>query len=607
MPPQTTDLRLKWATYCFIALVALAAYSQASVQVFRRSEVLALAHKTKKFDLSVADVAKRGRILSADNRPLAADDDTYILAINFNNVPHSEGFFADLAEATGTPASEFRELALEGKKNAEWHTPLTEDQSDKIRDIKTDWRADGLDIEHSGLRDYALSEAAAGVIGQLKDGKPLCGLELSQNTALAGRNGVFTGYTDRAGDFLPTRMDPAKSSPKTDGLDIQTTIDYDLQQFAGQEIRRAVDGNKADQGVCIVMNPDTGDILAMANWPSFDPTVDGGKGAGMTRTTDYNPAFQGRLEPGSMFKLLTLAKALDCGAVKPADHFFCDGHATVAGRTFSCDKHEKHGDLTITDAIAKSCNVTASVWSRRIGHDEFVSYIQDLGLLEKPGLGLPGEKGGAYNFHDPSPELQLALNGFGQAIDVSPIGVAAAFAMIGNGGKEMFPRLITKIGTQEFPAEEAAQVVHPEAANMVLKTMEAVIHTKEGTGYQLGIPGYLLAGKTGTAQRVGKGGGYVSNFVGFIPAEHPKAMVLVMIDNPKNGQYYGASVAGPVFRDMAKELIKRYDIAPTLSASESALQPPATFYPTPQESAALAQAIKTPMSIKPSPKGTNKT
>jgi len=594
MPPSVTDIRLKWATYSFMGLVALAAYSQASVQVIRRGAVLQEAHASKKFDQRLQDIARRGRILANDNRPLAVDDSTYVLHISFDKVPHSEGFFADLAEATGTPASEFRELALAGNKNADWRTPLTEEQSVKIQNLKTDWRADGVDIQPSHLRDYALADAAAGFVGQVKDGKPLNGLELSQNVALAGKNGVWVGYTDRSGAPLPMRNDPTKSTPKTDGVDIQTTIDYDLQQAAAREIRQAVDSNKADQGVAIVMDPSTGDVLALANWPSFDPTAEGGKGAGMTRTTDFNPAFQGFLEPGSMFKILTLAKALDSGAIKATDHFFCSGQATVGNRTFQCDKHEKHGDLTIADAIAKSCNVTASVWSRKVGHDGFVSYIEQLGLLEKPGLGLPHERGGLYNFHDAAPELQLALNGFGQAINVSPVGVASAFAMIGNGGKEMFPRLVSRIGDREFPPEVAGQVVHPEVANMVLKCMEAVIHTDEGTGKSLRIPGYLLAGKTGTAQRVGKGGGHVSNFIGFVPAEKPKVEILVMIDNPKNGNYYGASVAGPVFQNLAKTVIRRYAIPPTLSAQQMASMPPSMFAPTAQEAMALSQAISKP-------------
>lgn len=597
MSPSIIDIRLKWATYSFMGLVALAAYSQASVQVLRRKDVLTLAHATKKFDVAVPDVAKRGRILSADNRPLAMDDDTYVLQIDFSQVPHSEGFFADLAAASGVPASEFRELALAGKKRAEWHEALTQEQSDKVAAIKTEWRANGLDVQRSGLRSYALRESAAGIIGLVKDGHALGGLELSQNLALAGKNGVFHGYTDRAGAFLPMRMDAEKSTPKTDGVDIQTTIDYDLQQIASHEIRKAVESHNADQGVAIIMNPETGDILAMANWPSFDPSAEGGKGVGMTRTSDFNPAFQGSLEPGSMFKTLTLAEALDSGAIKPYDHFYCKGQTTVGRRTFQCDKHEVHGDINIVDAIAESCNVTASVWSRKIGHNDFVSYIQDLGLLEKPGIGLPHEKGGLYNFDEPAKELQLALNGFGQAINVSPIGVAAAFCMLGNEGKEMYPRLITRVGanTKDFVPQEAGQIVHPQAANMVLKCMEAVVQSDEGTGKGLRVPGYRLAGKTGTAQRVGKaGGGHVSNFVGFVPAQQPKAMILVMVDNPKVGGYYGAAVAGPVFKNLAKSVIRRYAIPPTMDPHQSGALPPSTFAPTAQEVAELAQAISQP-------------
>jgi len=585
------DIRLQYATYGFVGLVALAAYSQASVQIFRRSDVLAQASASKKFDLTVTDRAKRGRILSADGRPLAVDEDSYVLQINFQKVPHSEGFFADLAAATGVPASEFRELALGGKGNVEWHSPLSQDQAKKVNSVKTDWRANGLAIKHSGLRSYALAEEAAGIVGMVKDSKPLFGMESSQNAALAGKNGQISGVTDRTGAFLPMRVDKDKSSPKTDGVDIQTTIDYDLQAAAAQEIRRAVDANNADQGIAIIMDPRTGDILAMANWPSFDPTAEGGKGSGMTRVSDLDGAYQGRLEPGSTFKLLTLAEALDSGTIKPTDHFQCNGETTVGKKTFQCDKHEKHGNLTITDAIAKSCNVTASVWSRRIGRDRFISYIQDLGLLEKPGIGLPGEVPGLYNFNDPAHELQLALNGFGQAINVSPVGVAAAFCMLGNDGKEMFPRLITRIGTQEFPPEEAAQVVHPEAANMVLQCMEAVIHTDEGTGKGLRIPGYLLAGKTGTAQRVGRKGGHVSNFVGFVPAQQPKAMILVMVDNPKNGLYYGAAVAGPVFKNLAKSVIQRYGIPPTEDPASKGAHNVSEFLPTQQQIAALQQDL----------------
>ncbi len=562
--------RLQWATYSFMGLVVLAAYSQASVQVFRRGSVLAQATKSKKFVQTVVDIARRGRILCADGRALAQDDDSYVLQIDFAKVPHSEGFFADLAAATGTPASEFRELALQGKGNVVWHTPLSQDQSNKVREAKTKWRANGLDIHHSGNRVYVLAESAAGLVGQVKEDKPLSGMELSQNAALSGKDGKTVGLVDRTGAFLPMRLDKADSLPKTDGVDVTTTIDFDLQEAASQALRKSVDAHHAEQGVAIVMDPKTGDILAMANWPSFDPSSEDGKGVKMSRTSDKNPATQAILEPGSTFKLLTLAKALDKGVVKTTDHFRCNGSETVGKKTFKCDKGEHHGDMLMADAIAKSCNVTASKWSRMIGRTDFIQYIENLGLLEKPGLGLPYENHGRFNFNDPAQELQLALAGFGQAINVTPASVASAFCMLGNDGKLMFPRLIAKMGTREFPPEMAMQVVKPQSADTVLKCMEAVMDSPEGTGHNLRIPGYRIAGKTGTAQviRAGESGGHVSNFVGFLPAQNPRALILVMVDHPTVGGYYGADVAGPVFKDIAKAVIRRYGIAPTEPLNE---------------------------------------
>ncbi|MEA2553054.1 MAG: hypothetical protein QOJ65_1230 [Fimbriimonadaceae bacterium] len=601
MPGSIFEDRMKLATYSFMGLIGLAAYSQASVQVFRRGDVLARARDSKKFELSVPSYANRGRILASDGRPLAQDEDSYVLQVNFERVPHSEGFFADLAEATGIPATEFRELALAGKGSREWRLPLSAAQSAKVKKVKSDWRANGLAIPRSGLRAYALAESAAGIVGQIRDKDPIAGMEASQNTALAGKDGVTVGFVDRTGAFLPMLIDKKSSIPKTDGVDIQTTIDYDLQQAASRAIRKAVETNKADQGVAIIMDPTTGDILAMANWPTFDPSVEGGKGLGMSVARDLNPAVQAVLEPGSMFKVLTLAKALDSGAIQPDEHFKCVGQETVGRKTFTCDRHEVHGNINITDAIAESCNVTASRWSRRVGYDDFVGYFEDLGLMEKPGIGLPGEVTGQFNYKETAKKLQLALVGFGQSINVTPAALAGAFSMIANDGKLMFPRLISRIGTQVIPPEQAAQVVSPESANTVLQCMEAVVESDEGTGKGLRIPGYRLAGKTGTAQRrdpitgrVGGGAGHVANFIGFVPAQHPKVSILVMVDHPTAGSFYGASVAGPVFKELAQASIRRFAIPPTEGNGHSAADGQPRLAPPPSHAHAAKPQAKGP-------------
>lgn len=560
---------MQWAGYGLFSLVAVAGLSQAKLQLLMRNQVLAHASETGKFDLSVKDTAKRGRILSADNlRPLAMDEDSYVLQVKFSDVPHSAGFYSDLAAATGLPATEFQSLAESSTGVVNWGDPLSEEQAAKVRRVKYAWRANGLAIFPSHRRSYPLAEAAAGITGSMVDGRPASGLEASQNTALGGRDGVTAGMVDRTGAILPMRLDKNKSFPKTDGVDIQTTIDFDLQQVASRAIRTAVEKNNADTGSVVIMDPKTGDVLAMANWPSFDPMAEGGKGPGMTRVSDFNSVMQGVVEPGSTFKLLTLAEALDKGVVTTRDHFDCSGHETVGKRTFQCDKGEHHGDMLIGDVIAKSCNVTASKWSRMVGHDDFFKYLENLGLLDPTGIGLPHEGRTLLDTKSDAPILQLALLGFGQSINVAPIRLAAAFSMLGNDGKQMFPRLITRIGTKQFPPEVAKQVVKPDSAHLVVSCMEAVMDSTEGTGYGLRIPGYRLAGKTGTAERVRKTrDGHVSNFVGFVPAPNPKALILVMIDKPKAGAYYGAAVAGPVFKELAGAVIRRFAIPPTESAT----------------------------------------
>jgi cell division protein FtsI/penicillin-binding protein 2 len=560
------DSRLRLTMYAFGALVGATAFSQARVQLIGRSDILEKASKTSRFTLEQDERAKRGKILSTDGRPLAKDEDTYELRINFKKVPHSDGFFSELALASGIPASEFSTLALGGKTSRAWKRSLGPEQSNAVNAVKRKWRADGLSLGRTGKRAYPLAEGAAGIIGLYRDGVAVSGLEKSQNRALSGADGKTIGLVDRTGAFLPMRLDDG-SYQREDGVDIQLTIDFDLQQVAAREIAKAVDQNKADQGVAIVMDPKTGDILAMANWPSFDPTVEGGKGPGMTRVRDLNPATMSQLEPGSTFKILTLGKALDAGKVTEASTINCTGSLTVGRRVIRCDLHggtRAHGRVGITDAIAKSCNVAAASWARQIGRPEFIGFMEDLGLMERPGVGLPSELPGNFNYGEYGKDIQLATVGFGQSLTTTPLALGAAFSSVANQGKCMFPRLVKQIGEKEFPPEVASQVISPESADVVMRTMEAVIGSDRGTGHSLRIPGYRLAGKTGTAQRIGANrSGYVANFVGYVPAQEPRAMILVMVDHPQGGKYYGASVAGPVFVELAKAVIRRYDLPPT--------------------------------------------
>lgn len=554
------------------ALFTVAALSQAKVQVVDRNATLQRAKESNRFTLTHEEVAKRGSILSSDGKVLAQDDDSYQLVVDFRKVPHSDAFFLDLSDATGISATEFSQLAANPDvKSRTWLEPVTQEQARKLALVRQRWRADGLSAKSARVRSYPLAEAAAGIVGMVRSGVPLSGLEVSQEKTLAGIDGQTVGQVDRTGAFLPMRLDESTKA-KIDGKPIELTIDSELQQAALASVRQSVDKFKADRGVAIIISPKTGEILAMANWPTFNPREYDAAATGPT--SDLNPATSAILEPGSTFKILTLAEALNTGHTTMTEIFHCGGVLAVGNKSVHCDSHHgnrAHGTEDASKAIAKSCNVVAATWALRIGRPAFLKYIESLGLLEKPELGLPLEARGQFNYKEYAQKLQLANVGFGQSINVTPVALASAFSMLGNDGIRMKPFLIHKIGNTVTQPQAMARSVSSESAAEVMQCMEAVIESDAGTGKTLRIPGYRLAGKTGTAQKINKksGGGYVSNFVGFVPARNPKALILVMIDHPKSGVYYGASVAGPVFLDLAKSVIRRYMIPPDSTALSS--------------------------------------
>ncbi|MGV3616711.1 MAG: peptidoglycan D,D-transpeptidase FtsI family protein [Fimbriimonas sp.] len=559
--------RLRASGWLMGLLFVGAGASQVKLQAFERDGTLALADNTKRFNVSRKEHAKRGAILASDNRALAVDEDAYELNVRFDKVPKSEAFFLALAAATGIPASEFQALAANGHRSRAWRQPVSQAQAEAVNKVRSDWRADGVSLARVARRAYPLGEAASGIVGLLREQGAVLGLEKSQDTTLSGEDGMRKGLTDKRGAFLPMRL-AAETKERRDGNTIQLTLDTELQVAAATAIRAAVEENKADNGVALVMDPKTGDILASANWPSYRPYQADGTPGPIAPGEDFNPAVMAQLEPGSTFKILTLAKALDDGKVRSGEFLYCPGiyHPTAKTRV-RCDAHggkRAHGSISVDNAIAKSCNVAAASWAIRVGRTPFIDYVRDLGLLNRSHLGMPGEQHGNFNYGDPAPQLQLANVGFGQALTCTPIGLIGAFGMLANHGVRMEPRLIKRVGSEEIVLAPGKRIVSEETAARVLDCMEAVIESDAGTGKTLRVPGHKLGGKTGTAQKIGRGvKGYVSNFIGFVPSQAPRAVVLVMVNNPKAGKYYGASVAGPAFKTMAEAVIRRYSIPPT--------------------------------------------
>lgn len=562
---------LLWAPRFAAIAFGVAALAQANVQVLGRERLLDLGEKSNRFLVKRTDYARRGSVFSADGRPLAQDEDAAEFGVFFDRIPDSPAFFMALSDASGIPAAGFAGLKVSGTKKAFWPEPLTREQSNAVQDVKTAWRADGISVRATGRRIYPLGDAASCLLGYTKDSTPVAGLELGQEKVLQGLHGFTIGLTDLNGRFLPMRIDP-RTRERKDGGNITLTIDSQLQLEASAAIRKAVEINKAESGSAIILDPKTGEILAMANWPSFDPARIGEPAFKGQRTSDFNPNYMGAYEPGSMFKILTLALGLDKGAVHPEDHVSCGGSLDVwPGHPVRCDAHHgvrAHGLVDTMLAIAKSCNVSAATWALKIGHEDFSKFLDASGLMSKQNLGLPAERGGEFNRNEYAKRLQLATFGFGQSMTCTPIGLASAFSALANGGVRMMPHLIKQEAGKEIRPREAGRLFSEATCSRVMGYMEAVIDSDVGTGKSLRIQGYRLAGKTGTAQKVNSlssdgEGGYVSNFVGVVPADKPRALVLVMVDHPSAGKYYGSTVAGPVFQDIARAVIRRFAIPPS--------------------------------------------
>lgn len=565
---STPDRRLVAIRLATGGLLLLAVISQARVHLLQRGSIMDQARKSKRFIVEKKEPAIRGAIYSADGKALSQADDRRLLVIDFRKVPHSPGFFMALGAASGISASELTNLALSGQKVVEWDRTFTPAQSEAIQQVKRKWRADGIGTRLSSNRAYGLGESAASLVGIYRADGAKLGVEQAFDETLKGEDGRIVGMVDKEGQYLPMRVDRS-TKRKTDGRTVTLTIDSELQSASYEAIKSAVKARHARQGAVVIMDPNTGNVLACASYPSFDPTRPFRETKEGEIPDGYATAFQASLEPGSTFKIATVAKAIDEGVLTSSDVVRCDGDFTVGGRTIHCDRHggsRAHGQVNPEQAIERSCNVAAAQYALRVGTEKFNAYLQDVGLLDRHPLGLPGEPRPQYDLDAPAPKLHLANVGFGQSINVTPIALATSFCAIANGGVAVKPRLIDRIGEQIQPVEKGKRVLKPQTCETVLEYMRSVISSDHGTGKTLRIPGYDLGGKTGTAQKTNqatrsmKGGGYVANFVGFVPVSSPRAVILVMVDDPQGQEYYGAQVAGPVFLEVARHAIKRLSI-----------------------------------------------
>jgi cell division protein FtsI (penicillin-binding protein 3) len=423
----------------------------------------------------------------------------------------------------------------------------------------------GVSAEATNKRVYPAGNVAANVIGFVgSDGKGLGGLEYQYQNTLAGKDGQLTVELGHNGQVIPDGVGSGDAAVPGQGIEL--TINRDIQWKAQQAIAAQVQATGADGGSVIVMQPRTGAILAMATTPTFDPS-DPGAAPAQDRG---NAALSDVFEPGSTNKVITMAAAIDSGVLTPLSPIDVPPTLVRADKVFH--DAESHGleHLTLAGVLAESSNIGTILASEKVGVTRLYSYLQAFGLGQPSGLNFPGESQGIL---DPlkswSPSQQYTVP-FGQGLAVNALQVATVYSTIADGGVRVAPSLVKGFVQPDGSLKSAAaptqtRVVSQSTADQVESMLEAVT-TDQGTAPEARIPGYRVAGKTGTAQRVdptcGCYRGYTASFVGFAPADNPQLVVLVVLDNPVNG-HYGGSIAAPVFKDVMSFALESEKIPPT--------------------------------------------
>jgi cell division protein FtsI (penicillin-binding protein 3) len=434
---------------------------------------------------------------------------------------------------------------------------LTNEQATAIRGFGLP----GVNFRSEPKRFYPNGSIAAHVLGFVGiDGAGLGGVEQFYNEKISGEPGKLFTEKDSEGNSYESF-----EVPGTPGQTVVLTLDHSIQYRAEQALLAAVTKSRAKSGTAIVLDPRSGEILALANAPTFDPNKPGEA----KPEARANWALQNIYEPGSTFKIISFSAAIEKGLAKPDDRIDCQmGAITVAGRLVH--DHHAFGSLTITEALAKSSNVAAIKLGIRVGDPGMYEYMTRFGFGSRTGVELPGETAGLLrpvNRWQPSSIGSIAI---GQEIGVTPLQMAAAFAALANDGIRVAPHLVREIrsaaGASIYRANpEQRRVVKTETARALRQMLENV--TLNGTAKLAQLNGYSAAGKTGTAQKIDpktktySRTKHVASFVGFAPVENPAVVIIVVIDEP-GGAYHGGEVAAPVFRDIAEQILPDLGVAP---------------------------------------------
>ena len=564
---KNIHIRIKIVMLLIFFLFALIIGKVFYIQVFSYEKLNSYA--TGLWSRNLPIEANRGKIYDRNGVVLADNVTTTSLVLIPNQIEDKEKTAELIAPILGISYEDMY-AHVSKKTSIERVHPegrrLDYETADKISDLELP----GVYLLKESKRYYPYGELLAHTLGFVGiDNQGLSGLELMYDEYLTGSYGAIKYFSDAKGNKL--ELSEIYEQPQ-DGIDIYLTIDYNIQIALERELDNAISKYNPDQALGIVMDPKTGEVLAIASRPSFDPS---NYEDYSTETINRNLPIWMTYEPGSTFKIITLATALEENLVDlEEEHFYDGGAVTVGGATIHCWKHGGHGDQTFLQVVENSCNPGFVDLGLRIGKETLFNYIDNFGFGEVTGIDLNGEASGIIFDIDKIGDLELATTAFGQGVSVTPIQQVTAVSAAINGGTLYTPYIVKSLNEPETNSiivnnepNVVRKVISENTSAKVRYALESVV--ANGTGRNAYIANYRVGGKTGTAQKVQDGkylvGNYITSFMGFLPADDPEVVVYVAIDNAKGVTQYGGTIAAPIAKNVlnaaisALEIEERYD------------------------------------------------
>ena len=514
--------------------------------------------------------AARGKLLDANGTVLATNKSVCTISVIHNQMEEPEKVIAMLVKELGISEETARKRVEKVSSIERVKTNVAKETGDAIRA----YGLSGVKVDEDYKRYYPYGTLASKVLGFTgADNQGILGLEVKYDEYLQGTNGKILTLTDARGIEIEnageSRLEPVN------GYDLCLSLDYNIQMYCEQAAKKVCTKKSADSVSVIVMNPQNGELMAMVNYPEFDLndpfTLVGDNGEAVSAEEKQNllnqmwrnQCISDTYEPGSTFKIITAAAALEEGVVKLDDTFYCPGYKIVEDRRIRCARTTGHGAETFETGIMNSCNPVFMELGERLGADNFVGYFKQFGLLSKTNIDLPGEAGTIMHKTENIGPVELATISFGQSFQITPIQLVTTVSSIINGGTRVTPHFGVSVQDADgntvktFSYETHENICTAETSETMRYLLEKVV--SEGTGKNAKIEGFSIGGKTATSQTLPRSDHkYISSFLGFAPADNPQVLVLVVINNPQ-GIYYGGTIAAPVAKEIFENILPYLD------------------------------------------------